>query len=371
MSETIETSAIIESALDLNQLIADLDEAIDTVPVEAIRAAQRHRELVIPRFIELLRESAEKVAAGDQMQGNSQVFAMLLLTEFRATEAWPAIHQTLTLAGDGAYAVYGELVSEALPRVLAEFSLDRPEFLDELISNRTLKEYVPWSAAQAFLYHVRDGRLTREEVVQRLQGHLRTVLDRADSEITESDARLASVVVHVLSHCVPREALDDLQEAFQRRLVDGGLVRLETIKERILAGDAGFQQTLDGLEPAGVTDTIDVVSQWSWFQVPVLDAEVEKNRRLIEDGEREIRQLKREVKHLEREAECLKVESALLKGNITATERVLMKQKNAVLNGDDDRLVTDTLHKIQPRVGRNDQCPCGSGKKYKKCCGGA
>ena len=22
-----------------------------------------------------------------------------------------------------------------------------------------------------------------------------------------------------------------------------------------------------------------------------------------------------------------------------------------------------------PRVGRNDLCPCGSGKKYKKCCG--
>ncbi|MDT8342737.1 MAG: SEC-C metal-binding domain-containing protein, partial [Longimicrobiales bacterium] len=24
-----------------------------------------------------------------------------------------------------------------------------------------------------------------------------------------------------------------------------------------------------------------------------------------------------------------------------------------------------------PRVGRNDPCPCGSGKKYKKCCGAA
>ena len=22
-----------------------------------------------------------------------------------------------------------------------------------------------------------------------------------------------------------------------------------------------------------------------------------------------------------------------------------------------------------PKVGRNDHCPCGSGKKYKKCCG--
>jgi len=23
-----------------------------------------------------------------------------------------------------------------------------------------------------------------------------------------------------------------------------------------------------------------------------------------------------------------------------------------------------------PEIGRNDQCPCGSGKKYKRCCGG-
>ena len=23
----------------------------------------------------------------------------------------------------------------------------------------------------------------------------------------------------------------------------------------------------------------------------------------------------------------------------------------------------------EPRVGRNEPCPCGSGKKYKQCCG--
>jgi len=23
----------------------------------------------------------------------------------------------------------------------------------------------------------------------------------------------------------------------------------------------------------------------------------------------------------------------------------------------------------QPKIGRNDPCTCGSGKKYKKCCG--
>ena len=24
---------------------------------------------------------------------------------------------------------------------------------------------------------------------------------------------------------------------------------------------------------------------------------------------------------------------------------------------------------IEPKIGRNDPCPCGSGKKYKNCCG--
>jgi preprotein translocase subunit SecA len=30
-----------------------------------------------------------------------------------------------------------------------------------------------------------------------------------------------------------------------------------------------------------------------------------------------------------------------------------------------------TLKRGQPKVGRNDPCPCGSGKKYKHCCGKA
>jgi len=33
-----------------------------------------------------------------------------------------------------------------------------------------------------------------------------------------------------------------------------------------------------------------------------------------------------------------------------------------------DRANIDTAKKVQ-KVGRNDPCPCGSGKKYKYCCG--
>ncbi len=30
-----------------------------------------------------------------------------------------------------------------------------------------------------------------------------------------------------------------------------------------------------------------------------------------------------------------------------------------------------TVRRETPKIGRNDPCPCGSGKKYKKCCGAA
>jgi uncharacterized protein YecA (UPF0149 family) len=29
----------------------------------------------------------------------------------------------------------------------------------------------------------------------------------------------------------------------------------------------------------------------------------------------------------------------------------------------------ETVVNEGPKIGRNDPCPCGSGKKYKKCCG--
>ena len=37
-------------------------------------------------------------------------------------------------------------------------------------------------------------------------------------------------------------------------------------------------------------------------------------------------------------------------------------------NSDAQPKVETVVHE-GPRIGRNDPCPCGSGKKYKKCCG--
>jgi preprotein translocase subunit SecA len=47
------------------------------------------------------------------------------------------------------------------------------------------------------------------------------------------------------------------------------------------------------------------------------------------------------------------------------------QQKNIVLSRgkDPEQQEKKPLKRQQPKVGRNDPCPCGSGKKFKKCCG--
>jgi SEC-C motif-containing protein len=55
-----------------------------------------------------------------------------------------------------------------------------------------------------------------------------------------------------------------------------------------------------------------------------------------------------------------------------ATVRVLHERSRFVRENDrwyylDGELMV-TPPQAAPRVGRNDSCPCGSGKKYKKCC---
>jgi len=55
--------------------------------------------------------------------------------------------------------------------------------------------------------------------------------------------------------------------------------------------------------------------------------------------------------------------------NTTAPSRSTGVQQPPRVGGDD--AVQKTIRRDEPKVGRNDPCPCGSGKKYKKCHGAA
>jgi uncharacterized protein YecA (UPF0149 family) len=65
-------------------------------------------------------------------------------------------------------------------------------------------------------------------------------------------------------------------------------------------------------------------------------------------------------------------EAALLRSEIEEAERL---QREAVAKRNNrpqlvPNYVAESPYIAPPKPGRNDACPCGSGKKYKKCCDG-
>ncbi|HIE15955.1 MAG TPA: hypothetical protein EYP69_03415 [Bacteroidales bacterium] len=86
-----------------------------------------------------------------------------------------------------------------------------------------------------------------------------------------------------------------------------------------------------------------------------------------------------------------KIASSLMKGHIFLEDEHKVKQAAPIQKLDlskyetsrqEEEIITGrrsesshkTPQKLQPvrtekKVGRNDPCPCGSGKKYKNCCG--
>ncbi len=322
----METSpaAEVSGAVDLDQIISDLDAGHERIPVAAIRAAREHRELVVPRLIQLIRDAATAAREGNPPEGNAHFFALFLLTEFEAKEALPAIVEALSLPDELPFDLFGDAVTSLGGRILATLAGDRPDLIAELAGNRELNLYVRWESASAFVLLVADGRMTREDAVRRLQRQLREALD-----IGESETEFISALVTTLSDLAPREAMAEIEEAYQRELVDEFWVGLEDVKRDANQTDAEMLEELRKRSPEKLTDTIAELEDWACFK------EDESDPRDIGPSP-----------FADRTAESPYSSAAPSFNQFDSTVRI-----------------------TTPRIGRNDPCPCGSGKKFKKCCG--
>ncbi len=306
-----------ETTDTLDQILRDLDRAEGDLPTEAIRAAQHHRAQIVPLLIRAIRDASARAAAGDVPPGNAHFHALFLLTEFRSTEALPAIVEAISLPGELPFDLFGDAITEILHNTLATLAGDRIELLDDLIGNRSLNEYVRIGAANAFQYLVRDGRMTRDAAVASLRRHLQQA-------IADNDRWVASALVWALLDYGATEARDDIQAAFQSDLIDEFMIDEAHAEECIARGEAEFHERLDALGPTGIDDTVAELSSWfAYRETRGSEARPDEDQEDWPD-------------FISREARA--------------------------------RTPT-TIRNEHALVGRNDPCPCGSGKKFKKCCG--
>jgi len=75
---------------------------------------------------------------------------------------------------------------------------------------------------------------------------------------------------------------------------------------------------------------------------------------------------------LVRQESAEEIEARRLAAQRKALQRITASHAAAAADGDEGerpRPKQETVVRAHPKVGRNDPCPCGSGKKYKKCHG--
>lgn len=300
----------------LDQILEELDEGYETLPVDAIVHARDRREAIVPKLIEAIRQATAEARAGDCVEGNAQVFAILLLAEFGAKESFPAIAESVALPGELPEEIYGDVLYEYLGNVLAALVDDDLSPIDRLIQDCSVNQFVRWEAIRSYGFLLAEGRIDRAEMMRRLGGHLRHGIDDRDSD-------LVTGVMLELYDFAPRELFDLIQEAFDQGLVDE-IIPLKAIEDSIAEGDAGVQEELERRRQSKISDAIQALE--GWYDVGESSLHEDPPEEQFRDDDEE--------------------------------------WASADLPGP-----TDTIVNTEPRIGRNDPCPCGSGKKYKKCCG--
>jgi hypothetical protein len=310
--------------VDVEQLIRELDAAYNNFPEATLRACQANRELVIPRLIEVLEHTVRVGQEGAVRVGNTPIYALFLLAEFEALEALPLVMDLVKLPHDVPDDLLGDAITEYLPRLLAIFAGNTPDLLDELIAGSQFNEYVRSSAVRTYAYLVRDCQISREDAIAHLKRLLATATEQQNQWIT------AALIDHLLT-LNANEARTEIEEAFRRNVVDEDYITPACV-QRYLRPDQPDWCDLDHIGPTKITDTIEELRGWYW------------------PGD---------VKPLHRD------DSA---DDLPLVADFWDDSSEPLVDSDYVPSYPSTIRNEAVRVGRNDPCPCGSGKKYKKCC---
>jgi len=309
------------SSAVLDQIMTELNSpGFEELPEETIRLAREHREAIIPRLIEAIERATERSRKGEYVEENGHFYGVFLLTEFEAKEALPAIVESMLLPEDMTYDLYGDTLTEYFSACLA--ALCDPPFdeIERILSCEDADHYVRWVAGSAYLFLVRDGRMTRDEAVQRLLHHLTVALENQSFPLVE-------FLVSELCDYSPTEAEAEIRQAFAYEQFNTSTVSFNEFEESLEGGDAYIQKHLERCRPTGIADSIQCLAPW-----------FSSHRIEINEEDDDYPEFSHYFPNIFRDDP---------------------KERND----------HDTIRNLEPKIGRNDPCSCGSGKKYKKCCG--
>jgi hypothetical protein len=293
--------------MEVSEILKQFEVFTGKFPRAAVEEAIERREEITPKLLRILEEildSAEQSGSGKEY--NAHLYALYLLAQFRETRAYPLVVRLALLPEELLDNLCGDFVTEALSRVLASVCDGDLGGIKSIIENPQADEWARSAALSALVTLVEVGEKSRDETISYFATLFRGGLERQESYAWTG-------LVHCCYELWPGELLGDIERAYAHGLVDRNSIRMEDVRRAFDLGIEGCRIRLArDTHRQLVADTVKEYGSWACFRP--------KKERPDSQPPPEL------------DASYMPIK------------------------------------RDGPKIGRNDPCPCGSGKKYKKCC---
>jgi len=277
------------------------------LPREALKAASAQRDKMLPLFLQEI-ETYLALEPAARAKPTPLFFVFHLLGEWREKVAYRPLARLLSLPGHEIDTIFGDGITTTSHRVMAACFDGDPEPLYQIILDPKAEEFIRAGMCEALAMVTVRGELDRAVVGRFLRDAFINLQPQRQNFVWAGwQSAIAMLGVSDLKTLA--------KKAFDRGFIDSHVLGFEHFEQDLRRGieHPGEPWRPDDHEYTLFGDTIEELSGWYCF-----------TERYSEDQERWRRQANR--------ARSQRLENPF-KG-----------------------------------VGRNNPCPCGSGKKFKKCC---
>ncbi len=322
----------------LHQLEKVPDRADFAPYATALEAAIEQREAITPELIAAIdRVSADPTLFLDDQHLGLHEFALYLLAQFRETRARDAVLRFFSLPGRQALDLTGDAIAEYGAVLLASVCGGDPEPLFKLILDESVNQFVRHQAIEALAVQALWEERPRDAVIADLRS-LFALLPKP------GDCYVWAALLVVICDYAATELAPEARHACAENLVDEEVIDAERLENDLFHDDGDCHG--DFCERNAPFDAIANISGWVCFTAE--EDELPWKNIFIDPlpfGD---------------------FPNPPPAGPFYSPDLPPLPPLNepgiAITTGEQPYLAP-------PKVGRNDPCPCGSGKKHKKCCG--
>jgi len=243
------------------------------------------------------------------------LYALYLLAQFREKKAFPLVIKLASLPGKYPEELLGDILSDDLHKIIASVYDGDIVAIQQLIENLSCNMWSRDAGIKSLLALVKANKLGRQWVIVYFNDLFSHDAFKNDDEITVS-------LVNACCELYPGELYDEIKLAFEQDRVDTDWINMEDVDSVVALGEeACLKKHLTDDNYGLIDDVTNDMRGWHCF----------KSNGIHEDNDTRIKTFIPEPKSTNDSAHM-------------------------------------PYHRIINKVGINELCPCGSGKKHKECC---